>query len=308
MDLTRPISYRNFDLNNAALSGGIITGCQIDRVDYPPVEAVGYREKRSLSDGIDVSDVFLGGRNVILSGKLYGSTRGDFYDRLEDLRACFLPTAAYAESPAEYGYLPLLFDEPTADTVTWPTGFITKMIRVRPLATPHIVLDRDRLGGDTDLGFSCEWSVALEARDPRIYYQDDVTTYFNANGNTSSGSGSVTNRGPYPAPLNILVAVPGGANTDRVLTLTAFGTVVKITVPTSSNDRIARYNGVEKYLTLEEQGVETLRMDLLTFPGALSHPLVPSGANSYSWTYKDTGGVNKNINGDSRFWFEEAWA
>lgn len=307
MDLTRPVTYRDFDLNDASVGdGGRISGCQIDDVDFAGIDSVGYREKRSLSDGLDASDVFLGGRYVHLKGTLYGVSRAELFDLLADLRACFLPTAAYAESPSSYGYMPLAFEDPTEDTVTWTEGFITKQIYVRPFTTVHFTINRDHVGGSADMGFSIPWDVVLEARDPRIYYQSLRTTYFDAAGSTSSGSGSVTNRGPYPAPLNILIYVPAG-QADRVVELTAFGSVTKITVPNSANARIARYNGEEKYLTLEELSVETLRMDLLEFTGALDHPLVPSGPQSYSWTCKTIAGANANIHADSRFWFAEAW-
>jgi len=306
MDLTQAVTYRGYNLNNAVVAAGIITGSQIDTIDYSNIASVGYREKRSLSDGLDASDVYLGARYIHLAGTIYGATREDVFDVLQDLRAALLATAALAESPTTLGYMPLAFSEPTADHVTWPTGFIAKQMYARPFNTPAIRIDRDHIGGDANRGFSVQWSVDMEARDPRIYLQTLNQTYFNAAGNTSSGSGSVTNRGPYPAPLDILIFVPAGT-ADRVVTLTAFGTVTKITVPSSPNDRTARYDGSEKILTLEEQGVQTLRMDLLEFPGALTHPLVPTGVSSYSWTCKNIAGTNANINASSRFWFAEAW-
>jgi hypothetical protein len=307
MDLTRPVVYRSFDLNTVSTDdAGVLQGCQINRVDYHAIDSVGYREKKALSDGMEASDVFLGGRYVRLSGTLYGANRGDFFDRLEDLRACLLATAAYGESPITYGYLPLTFEDATADVVTWPTGYIAKEMNVRPLNTPQHAIDRDHIGGDEDRGMAVDWACDLEAIDPRIYLQALTTTYFNAAGNTSSGSGTVVNRGPYPTPLDALIYVPSTQD-DIVVTLTAFGTVTTLTVPDSPNNRTLRYNGQLKVVTLEEQGVETIRMDLLAFPGALSHPLVPHGSQPYSWTCKNIAGTNKNINAASRFWFQEAW-
>ncbi len=311
MDLTRPIAYRNFQLNTVVLgaAGEPMTGCQLDTADYYPVEMQGYREKRSLSDGLDASDVFLGARTVLLAGTLYGESRGDFYDRLAQFRATMLATAAFAESPGDLGYLPLTFDEATLDAVNFPSGYIPKMVRVRALGSPRVTIHRDATGGANSRGLSARWDIQMEARDPRIYHQTPITTYFNPDGLLSSGAGTVINRGPYPAPMKIELIVAGGANSERIFTLTAFGSITKITIPQSSNQRIARYDGVEKYLTIEEQGAEVLRMDLLDFPGALSHPLVPAGESSYSWTYTNNALTAKlDLGDDSRFWFWEAWA
>lgn len=310
MDLTRPVTYRNFEINTPVNAGGQtpLDGCQIDRVTFFPIDGYGYREKRSQSDGLDASDVFLGGRNVRFDGTLYGRTRGDLFDTLGEFRSAFSPTAAYAEGPGDLGYLPLNFEDATLDTDTYPTGFIEKMMRMRPLGTPETTIIRDKVGGVSEFGFSIGWSVQMEARDPRIYAQSPVEVFLNAAGNTSSGSGTVTNRGAYPAPLKIEVVVPD-SNADRVIELTAFGSVVKLTVPgPSGTDRVLRYDGVEKWAVLDEEGSEVLRMDLLDFPSGLQHPLVPAGESSYSWTSKDIAGVAKNVNAATRFFFWEAWA
>jgi hypothetical protein len=308
MDLTRPVTYRTVNINDAVVQdGGLIVGNQITNTEYYGVEAIGYREKRSASDGLDASDVYLGGRTVRISGATYGDTRADFFDRLNDLRAAFSPTSAYLESPGDYGYLPLEFEVPTEDITNWPSGFITQMVRVRPMGTPRVVFQRDRVGGSDTRGFSAEWEQFFEAKDPRIYAQDETITYFNAAGNTSSGAGTLNNRGPYPAPVNILIYLPASVTGERRTTLTVGGSSIKIVIPASTNARTARYDGTEKTLTLEESGVELLRMDLLTFPAGVDHPLIPSGSSSYSWENRDGTNTLANIRAESRFWFWEAW-
>jgi len=310
MDLTRPVTYRNFELNTPVNEGGNtpIDGCQIDDVDFTPIDGYGYREKRSQSDGLDASDVFLGGRTVRLAGTLYGKTRGDLFDTLAEFRAALSPTAAFAEGPGDLGYLPLNFEDATLDLTNYPEGFIEKMMRMRPLGTPRTHISRDKVGGVSNFGFSISWDVMMEARDPRIYAQSPVEVFFDATGNTNAGSGTVINRGAYPAPLKVEMFV-GSGSADRVIELTAFGSVVKLTVPgPSGTDRVLRYDGVEKWAVLEEEGVEVLRMDLLEFPSGLQHPLVPAGQSSFSWTSKDIAGVTKLVNSQSRFFFWEAWA
>jgi hypothetical protein len=307
VDLTRPVTYRNADLNDATLTGGLIAGCQIDEIEYYAVDAVGYREKRSASDGLDASDVYLGGRTIRMRGTLYGGTRPGLFDRLTVLRTAFLPTAAYAESPGDLGYLPLRFEVPTANVVSWPTGYIPQMIRARGLGSLRWTIIRDHIGGALDKGYAVDWEQFLEARDPRILAQDETIKYFSSSGSFSSGGGTITNRGAYPTPINILIFVPA-ADGQRKVTLTIGGSSIQITVPNSTQDLTARYNGTEKTLTLEEQGTETLRMDLLAFPAGLQHPLVPASSSSYTWECRDGSNVLTSINAESRFWFWEAWA
>ena len=266
MDLTRPVIYRGYNLNSITVIPDQITGCQIDRVDFSPGAQCGLTEKRSASDGMDASDVFLGGRTVQMQGKLYGANRAELYDTLAEMRAALSPTGAFAESPGDLGYLPLDFSVPTSDLPHWPSGFIDQMIRARVNGSPHFIMDRDHVGGISEYGHSIEWSVVMDARDPRIYGQDEVTTFFSSAGNASSGSGVVTNPGEYPAPLMVMIFTPA-ANAKRVITLTAFGVAMTLTVPNDAFDRTLRYNGQEKYVTLEEQGVEVLRMDLSSLPG-----------------------------------------
>lgn len=310
MDLTRPVAYRGFQLNTPINPGGglPLDGCQLDDVDYHEVAAYGYREKRSLSDGLDASDVFLGARTVRLAGTLYGQSHGDLFDTLAELRAALLPTSAFSESPGDLGYLPLTFEEATLDLTNYSTGYISKMMRVRAMGTPRFAVVRDHVGGVSQYGLSIKWEVVMEAKDPRIYFQTPVEKFFNNTGGSNSGAGTVANKGAYPSPLMIEIHV-ASAHADRVVTLTGFGSVIEITVPgPSGTERVARYNGVEKYLTLEEAGTEVLRMDLLEFPSGLQHPLVPPGTSSYSWNSKKIDGTNQNVHASSRFWFWEAWA
>ena len=310
MDLTRPVLYRSHNINDVAQQGsaGPLAGNQITSVNYYGVEAVGYREKRSASDGYDAADVYLGARNIRLTGTLYGVNLADLYDRKSLFIAAMLPTSAYAESPGDFGYLPLEFEIPTLDLDNWDDGFIPQMIRARSMGTPSWLIDRDRVGGIDAKGYALEWEHFMEARDPRIYGQSEKVTYFNASGSASSGSGTLVNRGIYPTPINILMFVPGSTNAERRLTLTVGGSQIKITLPASDEDQTARYNGTEKTLHVESEGSNVLRMDLLEFPQGVEHPLLAAGPSSYSWENRNGAAALVNVNALSRFWFWEAWA
>lgn len=309
MDLTRPVTYRGLSLNDAsiAVAGDRVSGIAIDSVSYEGVEGVGYTEKRSLSDGFDAGDVYLGKRIVKLRGTVYGTTRADLFDRVATLKAALSPTGAYGESPGDYGYLPLNFDVPTENTDDWATGYIPQMVRVRPRSTPNILISRDSTGGYAEYGLAIPWEAELEARDPRIYAQTQVTETI-ADSGANSGNISVTNRGDYPAPLKMYLFVPSTQD-DIKFTFVGLGTNMVIHIPDDPNDRIVRYDGAEKYLTLEISGVETLRMDLLEFSQSTTHPLVPAGGPyTVSWTNQNEAGSNRAIHSTSQFWFWEAFA
>lgn len=304
MDLTRPVTYRGFALNSATeAAGNPATGCAIDSVDYSDVDAVGYEEKRSMADGYDASDVFLGKRRVVLAGTLYGADRADLHDRLQNLRFAISPTSAYAESPGDFGYLPLNFDVPTKDLTNWPTGFISQMIRVRPARILQWSLNRDQVGG-ADMGNSLRWQALLDARDPRIYAfaEKDYTAWVGRTG-TETPAPSFFNRGDYPGPLNILLQAPAGAAAS-VLTLNIAGTTMLLSMPThASQVQVLRYDGTDKVVRLTIGAVTSLRMDLLSFPAGKTHPLITPGSNPF--TYSRSGAA---IGAGSHMWFWESWA
>jgi hypothetical protein len=109
-------------------------------------------------------------------------------------------------------------------------------------------------------GFSAVYEVVLDAIDPRFYAQSTTDISVLA----SSGSGTATNNGDYPAPLNGILAKLSAATGASILTFTGFGSVFTVTVPASANDRHVIMDSQSKVLSLVDNGVETLRMDLIT--------------------------------------------
>lgn len=348
MDLTQPVEYRRFSLNDAVrlTTGGPISGCALERVNYSNVPAVGYTEKRSLSDGFDSGDVFLGMRRIQLQGTLYGISPGELFDKKQDLVAALSPTLAYAEYPQNYGYLPLDWWEPTADTrfdTPYPTPFLRHVYcNVRPTALPQFEIIRDRLGQPKPHeGLSLQWQAMVEAKDPRIYLDPAIYTYFYPMSNTS-GSGTFVNRGDYPAPLQALLEITAHAD-QRYWHFTGGGTVLTISLPPTTVTQVFRYDGYLKVLTVTENSKEYLRMDLLDTTAEITHPLIKPGTTTWSWTRNTTAGTfmvkggkaapksqsqpvmvaeiqnadpaNRSIalppthpDNSSRFWFSEAFA
>ena len=112
-------------------------------------------------------------------------------------------------------------------------------------------------------------------------------------------TGTVHNRGNYLAPVEMLIEVTGVAGS---ISATVGDSVFTITVPASTGNRIIRFKGADKVLTVEEESVEVPRMDLLTFAGTNTWPMVASGDSAFSVTasaYVVTG---------SHLWFTETYA
>lgn len=301
MDLSADIIYRGFSLNNPALnaplsSGGIaeaVSGCTVDEATLSDVDVVQYVEKRALADGVDVGPVFLGQRRISLAGTIYGQTRALLFDAIRDLRAALSPTLAYGEVPGDFGYESLYFSEPTNDAA-YSGGSIALQVLAMP-RPPKITIFRQKQGGGDGSALAATWQCQFVCRDPRIFSAVPVTVAF-----TDTVSGTVTNRGDYPSPLNALIAVgtAGGS-----LQFNIAGSIMLIGVPASTNPRTIRYKGRDKVLTLEEVGVETPRMDLLTFSSGTTHPLIPGGDSPYSIT--NSGLV---LSDGTEFWFDESYA
>ena len=142
MDLSAVITYNGLSINTVAQSAGgrPSTGFAVESFEPIPPDAVGYTEKRALQDGLDASDVYLGGRLFRTVVTAYGSTKGHFWDKSQDLFEAFNARIAFDADSANRGFLAFDFFQPTADLVTWPTATFPSGIPmrhyVRPVTSP----------------------------------------------------------------------------------------------------------------------------------------------------------------------------
>jgi hypothetical protein len=307
MDLTRDITYRGFTLNDSTVednfvagggTGTGITGCVVDSVDTSDVDVVQFTEKRSQQDGLEAGEPFLGGRRIRMAGTLYGVSRAALFDQLADLRAALSPVMAYRDEPLEYGYQPLYFSVPTTrtDAGDYPSGVIPLRILAMPRAF-QATINRDMHGGDDTDALAIPWQATFVAKDPTVQgeeYQD-----YDLSG-SSPVSGNFVNRGNYLCPLNMLIATGTAAGT---ISFSGAGTVFTITVPASTGNRTIRFKGEDKVLTVEEDSVEVTRMDLLSFTGTYTWPLVEPGTTAYTVTFNTVTHTTGSI-----MWFYERYA
>jgi hypothetical protein len=305
MDLDRPVGYRGYALNTVEdLGDGKRQGCLLEEADFSTVQGIGYVEKRAQGDGNDASDVYLSARQIRLRGFIYGATRADAFDRLQDLCAALSPTGAFAEDPTSRGYLPFDFEVPTMLPEFTSSAHVRLLtMNARPRSQPSFSIRRDTGAGGSDYGGGAiNWSAQLECKDPRIYVRPPVWEYFGA-----SESGTLTNRGDYPAPVDVLieVAASGTAQGDT-LRIQIGGADLTITIPASKNQRVFRYSAtLGGILTLEENSViDVLRMDLLSADSNANRLMALPGAN----TYVITKSSNAPFTNNTRLMFSEAFA
>ena len=177
MDLTKDVTFRGFVLNDEDIGNNLvpnsqdpliepgISGCVIDAVDMSDVDVVQFMEKRSQGDGMDVGDVFLGARRIRMTGTLYATTRAAMFDSLRELRAALSPVLSQRDEPADHGYQPIYFSEPTEDEDFAGRIDLRILAMPRSFGTPT---DRDATGGDDTDALAMQWNATFVCRDPTI--------------------------------------------------------------------------------------------------------------------------------------------
>ena len=280
-----PVRYNGFNLNTTELAGtnGKRRGALLEVFDYGTSRGIGYTEKRSQDDGLDASDVYMGGRLITLAGTVYGEDEADLNDLLQGVRTALTPTSAYAFDRDDYGYIPLEFELKTKDP-RFGEGKRLVEYRARPLMQPQFTLRRDggsAPGAGDEFGMAVSYQSQLECKDPRLYVRPDTWMYWN----TAQTAVPILNRGDYPAPLDILLHINASTATSRV-EIDIGGSNLSIACPSLATNAIVRYSGELKVLTLDNASggaADVLRMDLLTFRNNTTHPKVmPSGDPKYA--------------------------
>lgn len=311
IDLSRPVVYRSLDLNDAVLVGSALIGNHVTNIRYSGVDGVGYVEKKAGSDGMNASDVWQAGRNIIVSGITYGASRGDLSDRIQNLIAACTPRSAYVEDPAEKGFLPLQFFAPTARTgsmiinaapvAQWSGGEIECFVRARPAAQPQLIIDRDASGGDDTDALALQWNVTFNCIDPRIYIAPRIDTVLN--GVAGVRTNTIYNRGTYPAPLNFILAIGAAAGVATV-SIAGAGTSMTLTIPNDPLARIVRISSIDQIVTSQLAGGEqTLALSFLNSVANRLWPYIQPADYATVVVTSD-----KTLDAGSLHWYYEALA
>lgn len=224
MDLSRDILFNGFLLNDEDVRANVtagdtvgsgISGCVIDSCDPSDVDVIQFMEKRSLQDGMDAGDVYLGARRMRMAGTLYGETRAILFDMLADLRAALSPTLSFRVEPADKGFQPLYFSVPTNRVDDYPAGAIDLRVLAQPRGFRQL-FDRDQQGGTDSNALAIPWQATFIMRDPTI--QSDVPV------ETELAATTVVTGATIEADDNLVTkAAHGLAANDRIYFVTLTG-------------------------------------------------------------------------------------
>jgi hypothetical protein len=156
-----PVAYNGYSLN--VMSGvedrpagtRLIAAAHANAIDY-------ISENREWTNGMEVYGITRTSRVIQLAGYIHGVSKGDLKDREEVLCNAFDPGAIAWENDDPF-LLPLTFSVPTADTATFPTGYIPSKYLAVPIRMPEPI--------DADAsGLSARFAIPMLLRDPRRYH------------------------------------------------------------------------------------------------------------------------------------------
>jgi hypothetical protein len=138
-------------------------------------------------------------------------TTGALWDAIEALNMAFDPINAQNAdtSDEDIGFLPYLFDVPTADTGNYATGLIPMAVYAKALEAPVSRATKFE-------GLTCRFTLVLQVVDPRRYFQtgQEVT----------AGSGTIDNTlARYPSDPVYTVITSGAGMSNHTITNSTTG-------------------------------------------------------------------------------------
>lgn len=208
IDLNKPVTYQtaagaDFNLNtivgNQPVAGGGVplSGYMVDAIGFGSASPIGYEDPKAVSDGIDTAEAYAGRRIITMSVSVYGSTRADLFQKVQNLVNLmrFMPKR-YESSD---GFRQLKGSMLTTD-VNFPDGYVDVYFYARPMQIPQTeVLSAQFTGSDT-LGYSAKVTLFWLLKYPFKYAQQLNTIPTLATDGTLY---TIQNHGAAPADLTV---------------------------------------------------------------------------------------------------------
>jgi hypothetical protein len=203
MDFNQPISLQTasatfLEINTVTSAAGPATplsGYAVEGVTIGAAGVRGYTVDEAQRDGIRGAEAFLGSRNVTLVVSAYGSSIGNFWDRVDTLSGAMdpYPNAFVSDD----GFRQLRFYSPTGST--------TKQVYmlVRPASIPGIGVTKNQSVGASAKGFASNTQLAFLAKDPRKISVSEYTV------SISAGTTTVAYTGNYKYYPTVIVTASG---------------------------------------------------------------------------------------------------
>lgn len=183
-------------------------------------------DPRPQGDGFEVMDPQKLAKVIRLDGIVRAPTLAKLFDKIELLAKKFDPVLVTRDNPTTGGFIPIYFDVPTTDTVTYASGLIACQYFARPKAA---VEPPDSMY----TGTSAPFTIELFCKDPRRYYQGTSTL-------TGSGTASNT-RADYPSMPYLELAMAGAGSATYTATNSTVGESIVL-------DLSGRTNGQTVYV------------------------------------------------------------
>jgi len=207
MDFNQPISLQTasatfLEINTITSAIGPATplsGYNVEGVTMAAASVRGYLAEEAQRDGVRGAEAFIGSRNVTLIVSAYGSTVGNFWDKVDSLNAAMDP---YPDAfISDDGFRQLRFYSPTGST--------TKQVymMVRPLAIPAIGVTKNQSIGTSAKGFAMNTQLPFIAKDPRKISVSESTV------SISVGTTTVPYTGNYKYYPTVIVTASGTSAT-----------------------------------------------------------------------------------------------
>ena len=190
MDLSQAVTIERpgqaaLDLNSVrdpnSVGSSPVSGYNIESVDFSNVSVTAFSEDLPQVDGVDSYDAYLGARQISIIIGVYGSTYGDFWDKITELNYALQARPSFATGQAfpDDGFRKLSFTQPKA------SGSYSLYMKVRPMELPRFVTESGASAGDDDRGYATRVRVTLMAEDPYKYFESPRVF-------TRTGSGTVS--------------------------------------------------------------------------------------------------------------------
>jgi hypothetical protein len=327
IDFNLPITYQiagssTLNINSIGASevttAGPRSGYKVMSAVFGETPAVGYVDKRALHDGVDAGDAYLTTKSLGIVCGVFGSSIGDFHDKLQALMDAMRPI------PREYqendGFRSLAFSQATIDTTNFSTGYIPMLMSVRPVAVPQVQLqsmhsiENIATVGAPSRGFATNVQLTFVAKKPYKFRQTSRSIEITS----SSATTSLPNLGSaivYPNfELIYSVASTYASATVSSVTFTFDGSSLKLNslafpakTATSETrwfidfDTQAVYSGVS---TSGGPFVKTLRQDVVDTTTYLFGSIPPTDDSSTSLYTTYTG---TKIPAQLNVTYTEAW-
>jgi len=221
IDLNSSITYQNGkgeDVNintiigTQALAGGSapISGYSIAGFGVGPSQPIGYEDPKAISDGVDTAEAFAGRRILTVSLDVYGSTRANLFQNVQNIINLmrFMPKSFESSD----GFRKLKASMITTDA-NFPDGSIPIYFLVRPMQIPQSESNTSQFAGSDALGYSTKMMLYFLLKYPYKY----ADTINEINIPITNTAVSVSNYGAAPAELEI--AFESTSNTARTTDL-----------------------------------------------------------------------------------------